>query len=73
MNITDLGETHAAFYQEILESVTGRSQRRIPEIFVDFKERFLKYGEYCSGLPKAQETLDALVAKDDNVRDEVAR
>ncbi len=73
MNIKDLGETHAGFYQDILESVTGKSRKRIGDIFLEYKERFLKYGDYCAMLPRAQETLDALVTRDEAVREEIAR
>ena len=52
MNIKELGESHAAFYQEVLESMAGKSRKRIGEIFLEFKERFLKYGEYCSSLSR---------------------
>ena len=71
MNIKDLGETHAAFYQDVLESVTGKSRKRLGRIFLEFKERFLKYGDYCSDLPKAQQTLDMISTKDERVREEI--
>ena len=71
MNLKDLGETHAAFYQDILESVTGKSRKKIGEIFLDFKTRFIKYGEYCCQLPRAMELLDLLVTKDEHVRKEI--
>ena len=54
MNIKELGESHAAFYQNILESMAGKTRKRIGDIFLEFKERFLKYGEYCSSLSRAQ-------------------
>ncbi len=73
MNIKELGETHAGFYQDLLESVTGKSRKVIGEIFLDYKERFLKYGDYCSMLPRAQELLDSLTTKDERVREEVTR
>ena len=73
MNIKDLGEVHAAFYQDVLESVMGKSRKRIGEIFLDFKERFLKYGQYCAELTRAQELLDTLMAKEASVRDEVGK
>ena len=57
MNIKDLGETHGGFYKEILESVTGKSRKRIGEVFVEYKERFLRYGEYCAQLPKATQQV----------------
>ncbi len=73
MNIKELGETHAGFFQDILESVSGKSRKRIGDVFLDFKERFLKYGEYCAMLPRAQETLDQVVSRDEAVRAEIAK
>ncbi len=73
MNIKDLGETHAGFFQDILESVTNKSRKKIGDIFLEYKERFLKYGDYCAQLPRAQETLDQLMTRDEAVREEVAR
>jgi len=73
MNIKELGETHGGFYKEILESVTGKSRKRIGEVFLEYKERFLKYGEYCSQLPKSTQLLDTLINKDETISEEVAR
>ena len=73
MNIKDLGETHGGFYKEILESVTGKSRKRIGEVFVEYKERFLRYGEYCAQLPKATQLLDTLVSVDETIAEEVSR
>lgn len=71
INLKELGEIHASFYQEILESVTGKSKKKIGELFIDFKEKFLNYGDYCCKLPRALEILDHLISKDDGIRDEV--
>ena len=71
MNIRELGEIHGAFYTGLVECVTKKSHKRIGEIFVEFKEKFLKYGEYCSDLPKAQELLGTLYDKDEDVRKEI--
>lgn len=73
MNIKELGETHGGFYKEILESVTGKSRKRIGEVFLEYKERFLKYGEYCSQLPKSTQLLDTLINKDETVSEEVVK
>ena len=32
-------------------------------MFLEYKERFLKYGEYCAQLPKATQLLETLVTK----------
>ena len=42
LNINDLGETHGGFFKEIMESVTGKSRKRIGEVFVEYNERFLR-------------------------------
>ena len=71
MNIKDLGESHGAFYTNLVESVTGKTHKKIGDIFLEYKERFLKYGDYCSDLPKAQERLAQLYEKDEAVRNEI--
>jgi len=73
MNIKELGESHGGFYKEILEAVTGKSRKRVGEVFLEYKERFLKYGEYCAHLTRATHLLEALTSKEEQVREEVAR
>ena len=71
MNIKELGETHLHFYQTLKECVTHKTHKKIGEIFLEYKEKFLKYGDYCSDLPKAQEKLAQLYEKDTDVRKEI--
>ena len=71
MNIRELGEIHGAFFTGLVECVTGKSHKSIGEVFIIFKEKFLKYGEYCSDLPKSQELLGTLYDKDEEVRKEI--
>jgi len=57
MNINELSETHTAFYAEIRESVMpnqtiGKQKRSVSEVFIDFKQKFLIYGEFCAALPR---------------------
>ena len=73
LNINDLGETHGGFFKEILESVTGKSRKRIGEVFVEYNERFLRYSEYCAQLPKAMQLLDTLVSVDETIAEEVSK
>ena len=51
--------------------MTGKTHKKIGDIFLEYKERFLKYGDYCSDLPKAQERLAQLYEKDEAVRNEI--
>ena len=71
VNIKELGETHGGFYSALVQSVTGKSHKKVGDIFLDYKERFLKYGEFCADLPKAQEKLGQLYEKDDEIRKEI--
>ena len=57
MNINELHETHTAFYTEIRDAVmqtqtNGKRKRSVPEVFIEFKQKFLIYGEFCAALPK---------------------
>ena len=40
----------------------------IPDCFIQWKEKFLIYGDFCSNLPKAQEKVDELCSKSEAVR-----
>ena len=65
MNIKELGESHGGFHKEILDAVTGKSRKRVGEVFLEYKERFLKYGEYCAHLTRATHLLETLTSKED--------
>ena len=78
-NIIELGEIHSTFYNELLGSVStaqingalSKPKLTIGEVFLEFKQRFLIYGNFCSDLPVAQQTLDALCDKDEAVAEEI--
>ena len=79
-NIIELGEIHATFYRELLASVSttpnahvsSKPKLTIGEVFLEFKQRFLVYGNFCSDLPIAQQTLDSLCDKDEAIAEEIA-
>ena len=75
-NIHELSDIHSTFYTQLLESIsklTVTNQMNIGDIFANFKIPFLVYGDFCSDLPVAQQTLDAVCDKDDAVAEEVAQ
>ena len=75
-NIRELSDIHSAFYAQLLDSVAKKpipNQTNIGDVFVDFKIRFLIYGDFCSDLPVAQQTLDSICDKDEVVAEEVAQ
>ena len=54
-------------------SLNGGRRKYVAEIFLEFKEKFLLYGQFCAALPKAQQTLDAVCGKSDAIREDVSR
>ena len=47
--------------------------RSLGDVFTDFKRRFLVYGDFCSNLPYAQETLVNLMVKDQVMAEEISK
>nr|XP_019959064.1 PREDICTED: guanine nucleotide exchange factor VAV2 [Paralichthys olivaceus] len=63
----DVIKVHFALLRAIdLNMVTGGSG--LGKIFLDFKERLLIYGLYCSHMENAQKTLDELIATREDVK-----
>ena len=72
-NIRELGDIHASFYNDLLESIKPSTSKSLGHVFLDFKLKFLIYGDFCADLTVAQQTLDALSAKDPAVAEEIAQ
>ncbi|XP_076140772.1 guanine nucleotide exchange factor VAV2 isoform X1 [Alosa pseudoharengus] len=67
VNLEDVIKVHAALLRAIdLNMVTGGSG--LGKIFLDFKERLLIYGQYCSHMEHAQKTLDDLIVTREDVK-----
>uniref|UniRef100_A0A671V4J3 Vav guanine nucleotide exchange factor 2 n=1 Tax=Sparus aurata TaxID=8175 RepID=A0A671V4J3_SPAAU len=63
----DVIKVHFALLRAIdLNMVSGGSG--LGKIFLDFKERLLIYGQYCSHMENAQKTLDELIATREEVK-----
>lgn len=67
INLEEVIKVHFALLRAIdLNMVSGGSG--LGKIFLDFKERLLIYGQYCSHMENAQKTLDELIALREDVR-----
>uniref|UniRef100_A0A671V4S8 Vav guanine nucleotide exchange factor 2 n=1 Tax=Sparus aurata TaxID=8175 RepID=A0A671V4S8_SPAAU len=67
VNLEDVIKVHFALLRAIdLNMVSGGSG--LGKIFLDFKERLLIYGQYCSHMENAQKTLDELIATREEVK-----
>ncbi|XP_018084987.1 guanine nucleotide exchange factor VAV2 isoform X4 [Xenopus laevis] len=67
LNLEDLIKVHFNFLRTIeLSVMSGGSS--IGQVFLDYKEKLLIYGDYCSHIEYCQKTLDQLIATREDVR-----
>ncbi|XP_045145293.1 guanine nucleotide exchange factor VAV2 [Echinops telfairi] len=70
INLGDLIKVHHSFLRAIdLSMMAGGGS--LAKVFLDFKERLLIYGEYCSHMEHAQNTLNQLLAAREDFRQKV--
>ncbi|XP_036382018.1 guanine nucleotide exchange factor VAV2-like [Megalops cyprinoides] len=67
VNLEEVIKVHFSLLRAIdMNMMSGASG--LGKIFLDFKERLLIYGQYCSHMESAQKTLDELIASREDVR-----
>nr|XP_033817924.1 guanine nucleotide exchange factor VAV2 isoform X1 [Geotrypetes seraphini] len=67
INLEELIKVHFSFLRAIdLSMMSGGSS--LAKVFLDYKEKLLIYGEYCSRMEYAQKTLDCLIGSREDVR-----
>ncbi|XP_061769760.1 proto-oncogene vav-like isoform X2 [Nerophis ophidion] len=67
INIQDLAQTHGEFLKEIRTSIlTGA--KTLHQVFLNYKERLLLYGRYCSQVETATKHLDKLSITREDIR-----
>ncbi|XP_045542669.1 protein vav isoform X1 [Papilio machaon] len=66
--IKELHETHSGLLRQLRLAteacVPGGGAPRLADVFLAWRERLLLYGDYCSNLTHAQDTLKTLEARD---------
>ncbi|KAM3911371.1 guanine nucleotide exchange factor VAV2 isoform 4-T4 [Leptodactylus fuscus] len=67
INLEELIKVHFNFLRTIKQSIMSGGSN-IGQVFLDYKEKLLIYGEYCSHIEYSQKTLDQLIATRDEVR-----
>ncbi|EFB24901.1 hypothetical protein PANDA_009518, partial [Ailuropoda melanoleuca] len=70
INLEDLIKVHNSFLRAIDVSMMAGGST-LAKVFLDFKERLLIYGEYCSHMEHAQSTLNQLLAGREDFRQKV--
>ncbi|XP_075435050.1 guanine nucleotide exchange factor VAV2 isoform X2 [Ascaphus truei] len=67
INLEELIKVHSTFLRTIKLSIMSDGSS-MGQVFLDYKEKLLIYGEYCSHIEYAQKTLDYLMANREDVR-----
>ncbi|KAM6296938.1 guanine nucleotide exchange factor VAV2 [Aegotheles albertisi] len=70
INLEDLIKVHFNFLRAIDVSIMSGGSS-LAKVFLEFKERLLIYGKYCSHMEYAQNTLNHLLANREDVRQKV--
>lgn len=55
--VRELAEIHTRFLERLRESLQPNAQHKLSQVFLDFREPFLIYGEYCSNMTQATDAL----------------
>ncbi|KAH8362189.1 hypothetical protein KR084_008924, partial [Drosophila pseudotakahashii] len=68
----ELADIHTKFLDKLRESLTPNAKMKMAQVFLDFREPFLIYGEYCSCLLSAIDYL-ADVCKKNQIIDQLVQ
>ncbi|XP_030270570.1 proto-oncogene vav isoform X3 [Sparus aurata] len=67
INIEELANTHRNLLGELQTSIVHNGAKNLYQVFMDYKERLLPYGRYCSQVETATKHLDKL----SNMREDI--
>lgn len=68
--IKELSEIHVGFHSQLRKARNGAA---LAQVFLEWREKFLIYGDYCANLTLAQNTLQECCARNEIVNQEVIR
>ncbi|XP_028822381.1 guanine nucleotide exchange factor VAV3 isoform X2 [Denticeps clupeoides] len=68
VNIPDLVKVHKGLVDEVKNSVGPKTAPNLYKVFLNYKERLLIYGKYCSHVEKAISVLDDICKEKEDVR-----
>ncbi|XP_041839438.1 proto-oncogene vav-like isoform X2 [Melanotaenia boesemani] len=68
INTKELATTHRCFLEEVRSSILNNGAKNLHQVFVNYKERLLLYGHYCSQVEAATKHLDKLSNTKEDIR-----
>nr|CAD7200476.1 unnamed protein product [Timema douglasi] len=69
--LQELSEIHSGFHSHLRKAVAPNSSTRLSDVFINWREKFLIYGEYCAHLTSAQELIQDLCSRNEVVNQQV--
>lgn len=70
-HLQELSEIHAGFHSQLRKVVAPGSSARLSEVFLNWREKFLIYGDYCANLTIAQNRIQDICAHNEGINQEV--
>uniref|UniRef100_A0AAR2LSS2 Vav guanine nucleotide exchange factor 1 n=1 Tax=Pygocentrus nattereri TaxID=42514 RepID=A0AAR2LSS2_PYGNA len=68
INVEDLAGTHRCLLKEVQSSISTYGAENLYQVFIDYKEKLLLYGRYCSQVESATKHLDKIASMKEDVR-----
>ncbi|KAB5523754.1 hypothetical protein PHYPO_G00156080 [Pangasianodon hypophthalmus] len=68
MNVEELADTHRRLLREVQTSISSYGAENLHQVFIDYKEKLLLYGRYCSQVESATKQLDKIASTREDVR-----
>lgn len=69
--IKELADVHNKFLERLREATSPGSRLKLSQVFLDFREQFLIYGEYCSNMTLATDTLKDACKRNSSVEQSI--
>lgn len=61
--IKELVEIHKSFLEKLKEATESNTKQKLSSVFLEFREQFLIYGDYCAKMTDATDTLREVCKK----------
>uniref|UniRef100_A0A8C0H0M8 Vav guanine nucleotide exchange factor 3 n=1 Tax=Chelonoidis abingdonii TaxID=106734 RepID=A0A8C0H0M8_CHEAB len=68
INVPELVKTHRSLMQDIFDSIVNKNDQNLYQIFINYKERLVIYGQYCSQVEAAISCLDNISKTKEDVK-----
>ncbi|XP_046693328.1 proto-oncogene vav-like [Silurus meridionalis] len=68
MNVEELADIHRRLLREVQTSISSYGAENLYQVFIDYKEKLLLYGRYCSQVESATKQLDKIASGREDVR-----